>query len=87
MMKNPHPEFILDEISGIKVPNQRHYDWNEGYNAALIDVFVFVVGLARTSFMEVSSKLRRMTKDDWLRWIEETSGDSSGEWGKEQGER
>jgi len=85
MMKNPHPEFILDEISGINVPNQRHRDWNEGYKAALVDVFAFIVGLARISFTEASGKLRRVTKDDWLRWMEEVSGDSGEEWGEEQG--
>ena len=31
--KNPYPEFIIDESSGIAVPDIRHDIWVEGYNA------------------------------------------------------
>lgn len=34
---NPHPEFITDEASGIEVRNQRHKDWQEGYEAGRKD--------------------------------------------------
>jgi hypothetical protein len=32
-MKNPHPEYIIDDISGEKCRNQRYYDWQEGFEA------------------------------------------------------
>ena len=33
MKFNPYPKEIQDETSGVMVPNQRHLDWNEGWNA------------------------------------------------------
>ncbi|MDP2730276.1 MAG: hypothetical protein Q8O55_07330 [Dehalococcoidales bacterium] len=37
MTKNPFPEFVEDEASGVKVPNQRYQDWQAGYAAAFKD--------------------------------------------------
>ena len=31
--KNPYPEFLTDEASGIKVLDIRHQIWTEGYKA------------------------------------------------------
>ncbi len=31
--QNPYSEFLIDEVSGIKVLNVRHQIWNEGYKA------------------------------------------------------
>jgi len=31
--KNPYLEFLIDEVSGIEVPNQKHQIWEEGYRA------------------------------------------------------
>jgi len=31
--KNPYPEFLIDEASGIEVPDTRHKIWVEGYEA------------------------------------------------------
>ena len=31
--KNPYPEFLIDEVSGIEVPDIRHKIWAEGYKA------------------------------------------------------
>ena len=31
--KNPYPQFLIDEVSGIEVPNQKHQTWEEGYKA------------------------------------------------------
>ena len=31
--KNPYPEVLIDEASGIEVPNIRHRIWAEGYKA------------------------------------------------------
>ena len=31
--KNLYPEFLIDEVSGIKVPDTRHQIWTEGYKA------------------------------------------------------
>jgi len=31
--KNPYPQFLIDEVSGIEVPNQKHQIWEEGYKA------------------------------------------------------
>ena len=31
--KNPYPEFLTDEASGIKVLDSRHRIWGEGYKA------------------------------------------------------
>ena len=31
--KNPYPEFLIDEVSGIKMPDARHQIWAEGYKA------------------------------------------------------
>ncbi len=28
---NPFPEFLIDEVSGIEVPDIRHKIWTEGY--------------------------------------------------------
>lgn len=33
MAKNPYPEFLIDETSGIQVPDIRHQLWDEGYKA------------------------------------------------------
>ena len=30
---NPYPEFLVDEVSGITVPDMRHQVWEEGYKA------------------------------------------------------
>lgn len=32
-MNNPYPEFLVDEASGIQVPDIRHQLWGEGYRA------------------------------------------------------
>ena len=32
--RNPYPEFLIDEASGIKVRDVRHQLWAEGYKAA-----------------------------------------------------
>jgi len=34
-MNNPYPEFITDEDSGVKVQNEKHRIWQEGYDACL----------------------------------------------------
>ena len=34
MMNNPYPKKLVDEVSGVEVPDQRHEIWNEGYKAA-----------------------------------------------------
>jgi len=31
--KNPYPEILIDEASGIEVPDIRHKIWSEGYKA------------------------------------------------------
>ena len=31
--KNPYSEFLIDEVSGIKVPDVRHQIWSDGYNS------------------------------------------------------
>ncbi len=31
--ENPYPEFLIDEASGIEVPDIRHQIWAEGYQA------------------------------------------------------
>ena len=31
--QNPYSAFLIDEVSGIKVPDIRHQIWNEGYKA------------------------------------------------------
>ena len=31
--KNPYPQFLIDEVSGIKVSDNRHQIWTEGYKA------------------------------------------------------
>ena len=31
--RNPYPEFLIDEVSGIEVPDARHRIWAEGYQA------------------------------------------------------
>ena len=33
MIQNPHSPTIIDECSGIEVPNQRWRDWMDGYQA------------------------------------------------------
>ena len=35
--KNPYPEFLIDEVSGLKVPDLRHQIWAEGYQAGKED--------------------------------------------------
>jgi len=35
--KNPYPEFLIDEASGLEVPDIRHKIWAEGYNAGKKD--------------------------------------------------
>ncbi len=35
--KNPYPEFLVDEASGIKVHDSRHRIWAEGYEAGQND--------------------------------------------------
>lgn len=30
---NPYPEYIIDECSGIKVTNDKHTCWQQGYDA------------------------------------------------------
>lgn len=37
MVKNPYPEFLIDEGAGIKVPDIRHQLWEEGYRAGKED--------------------------------------------------
>ncbi len=34
---NPYPEFLIDEASGIQVPDLRHEIWAEGYEAGRKD--------------------------------------------------
>jgi len=31
--QNPYPELLIDEVSGIEVPDIRHKIWTEGYKA------------------------------------------------------
>ena len=31
--QNPYPELLIDEVSGIEVPDTRHKIWAEGYKA------------------------------------------------------
>jgi len=38
MRQNPYPPTIVDEHSGVEVPNDAHRIWNEGYYAAILDV-------------------------------------------------
>jgi len=35
--RNPYPEFLIDEASGIRVPDIRHQIWAEGYLAGRED--------------------------------------------------
>ena len=35
--KNPYPEFLIDEVSGIEVADTRHKIWAEGYIAGRED--------------------------------------------------
>ena len=35
--KNPYPELLIDEVSGIEVPDIRHKIWAEGYNTGKHD--------------------------------------------------
>jgi len=35
--RSPYPEFLIDEASGIQVPNVRHKAWAEGYEAGRKD--------------------------------------------------
>lgn len=32
-IQNPYPELLIDEVSGIEVPDTRHKIWAEGYQA------------------------------------------------------
>jgi hypothetical protein len=36
-IKNPYPESLVDEASGIEVPDSRHRIWAEGYRAGRKD--------------------------------------------------
>ena len=31
-MNNPYPEILVDEVSGVEVPDQRHQIWKEGFD-------------------------------------------------------
>jgi len=35
---NPYPEILVDETSGVKVPDDRHRIWDEGYAAGQRDL-------------------------------------------------
>ena len=35
--KNPYPQFLIDEASGIEVPDIRHKIWAEGYKVGTKD--------------------------------------------------
>jgi len=35
--KNPYPEFLIDEASGVEVPDVRHRIWAEGYQVSRND--------------------------------------------------
>jgi len=35
--RNPYPEFLIDEASGIEVPDIRHEIWAEGYKTGKAD--------------------------------------------------
>jgi len=35
--KNPYPEFLINEVSGMRVPDIRHQIWAEGYQAGKDD--------------------------------------------------
>lgn len=37
MTKNPYPEMLIDEVSGIEVPDTRNKIWEEGYRAGKED--------------------------------------------------
>ena len=37
MSKNPYPEFLIEEESGIEVPDIRHKVWAEGYKVGTKD--------------------------------------------------
>lgn len=37
-MHNPHDEFLIDEVSGIKVPDEKHQIWEAGYKACRQDM-------------------------------------------------
>lgn len=38
MKKNPYPETIIDEASGIEVTNNEHYIWEDGFKAGIKEV-------------------------------------------------
>jgi len=42
-MKNPYPEKIVDEVTGIEVPNDAHRIWQEGYETACRDILKAIV--------------------------------------------
>lgn len=33
-VENPFPQFVVDEALDITVENQRHFDWQAGFDAA-----------------------------------------------------
>jgi len=41
MFKNPYPDFISDEASGVAVPNDKHQLWEEGFKAGIEEVVEF----------------------------------------------
>ena len=36
-MFNPYPEKLVDEVSGIEVPNEKHKIWYEGYLDGVVE--------------------------------------------------
>ncbi len=44
-MKNPYPEFIIDETSGCEVKNGKHTLWQEGYQARRIESGDYPLGM------------------------------------------
>lgn len=41
----PYPEKIVDEISGVVVPNDKYHDWMAGYNARSKELENVSIGL------------------------------------------
>jgi len=56
MTKNPYPEFLIDEVSGIRVLDNRHQLWKEGYKAGCQERQRMIVHLAVEGTIEPEEK-------------------------------
>ena len=71
--RNPYPDFLIDEASGIKVHNIRHEIWARGYEAGIEDGS----NTQRAEYLSNTGKPKRKLEDVYHFKMERITGEAS----------